>query len=315
MAAAETAGAGKAAKAKTTRFLSDDQGRVLFYPCGPRATGYIVDSPTRERALRAAAARYDRWFAPLLALPALATFYGLVSLHPLLAFGLIAAVLPVFQLVEGLISRIVFGSLVRGLERVAARRPAWTIPVVLAGMSAAAWVILELYDSRLAALPRGDAISVFYGDFAWGLIDMLVGGLITLVLLQLPTSHFNNLRSYLALLVFGAMTLGGAWWVLFAYVDPKPVVTVTPGVLYCGWDVAWLEMSDISLKTDRGYHSRFGGAWAEVALEPGSSAESRASEAGLREPLTCRIDSLNVGYEEIYQAIRDAWVARRQVAK
>ena len=317
MAAAETAGAEKKTRVKFVRFLSDDQGRVLFYPSGLRRTGYVVDTPARERVLRDAVARYEGWdrgLAPFLAVPPFAVFLWLVRSHPLLGFGFVATFILVGQLGQDFISGIVLSRHVEGLQRVAAQRPPWLLPAVFGGPSLAGWLIFELYSWRLASLPRGDAISVFYVDISWAIICALLGGLVAFGLSRLPSSRLKSPRALLALLGCVVIAAAGLLVILLAFIAARPIVTVTPGILFCGWDVAWLEVSDISLKTEQS--TRLSpGAWAVVSLEPGSSAVSRVRREGFHEPLSCKISGLNASYDVVYQSIRDAWVARRQAAK
>jgi hypothetical protein len=282
MAAAETTNADRQAKTTTAKFVNDEHGRILFYPSGLSRTGYVVDSAMREKALREAAERYGeraRQAGSILVVPVLAVFYWLVRLHPLLAFGLIAAVLPATRFVEELVSGIVFGSLVENLERVAPQKKArWiALIVTLAAVSATAWLILQLYDLRLATLPRNGAIDTFYDDISWRLISAIAGALAVLLLLRQPTSRLTEPRRFVVLLMFGLIGAGGLAWTISAFADPKPVVTVMRGTLSCRWQVAWLEVADISLK-----NARFRGAWVEVSPQSGSSTDLWARRAGLQ---------------------------------
>jgi hypothetical protein len=237
----------------------------------------------------------------------LAVFYWLARLHPLLAFGLIAAVVPATGFVEESVSSVVFGSLVENLERVAPQKKARRLALIatLAAVSAAVWLMLQLYDLRLATLPRNGAIDIFYDDISWGLISAIVGVAAALLLLRQPTNRLTEPRRFVALLMFGLMGAGGLAWTISAFADPRPTVTVTHGTLSCRWQVAWLEVADIGLKS-----ARFGGAWIAVAPQPGSSTDLWARRAGLRQPLKCDINGLNAGYEDVYRAVQEAWRQR-----
>lgn len=313
MAAAETANTQQRSRTGFAKFINDDHGRVLFFPSGLGSNGYVVDTPDRERTLRAAAEQYatrSRRLTPILAVLLLGLFYWLVGSHPLLAFGMMAGSVPIAQFGEEWLSKAVFARHVTGLERTKAlkRQRILLLAALLAGIAAAVWIVATLYAWRLAALPRDGAIRVFYDDISWALILTVVGGLILFCMLLLPTAQFTRPRSLLALLVCGAMCFGGVATIASAFLTPVPRIELAGGALVCHWVVTWDDVSDISL---RGSGLIFDRTQAIIALTPGSASDLRTTRAHLRQPLSCAIGGLDVASGEAYQAIRDTWIAQR----
>jgi outer membrane protein assembly factor BamE (lipoprotein component of BamABCDE complex) len=321
MSNAEPVEAADGAKDNAARFVKDQDGRTVFFPNGPARTGYVVPDAASEQALRDAArrsAKLRKWGVPaarILMLPFVAGAYALAGSHLFLGLGLLAVGIIFAVLPEAIVYRLWMGRLVKGLEPVdkqvgAGKRVPYRAIATIAGASGVIWLILELYDRRIAAISGNGNVTYFYRDISWPIFIAIIGGLMVAGLVASwgkLAARFSEVRLWFGLWFSGLMALGGLWWSVSTFFNPTPEVAMTPASLYCGWQVPWWNIT--GMRIEYGGYKRY----ALVQLKPGafpsgSSTGAIAQDGSAR----CEITKLNVGYSEVYDAMRAAWQAHRE---
>lgn len=309
-------------KGEVVRFVKDQDGRTVFFPNGPGRTGYVVPDAASEQVLRDAAQRSaklrKKWAVPaarLLMLPFVAGAYALAGSHLFLGLGILAVGIVCAVLPEAIVYRLWMGRFLRGLEPVGkevstGNRVLYRALATIAGASGVIWLILQLYDRRIAAISGAGNVTYFYRDISWPIFIAIIGSLMVAGLAASwgkLAARFSEIRLWFGLWVSGLIALGGLGWSVSIFFNPTPEVALTPTSLHCGWRVAWLDIAGMRVEDgDRGKRQ------ALVQLKPGmvptgASTGAIAQDGSAR----CEITDLNVSYSDVYDAMRAAWQAHQ----
>ena len=322
MSNAEPVEAADGVKGEVARFVKDQDGRTVFFPNGPGRTGYIVPDAASEQVLRDAAqrsAKLRKWSVPaarLLMLPFVAGAYALFGSHLFLGLGLLAVGIVCAVLPEAIVYRLWMGRFLKGLDPVdnearTGQRVPYRALAMIAGASGVIWLILQLYDRRIAAISGAGGVTYFYRDISWPIFIAIIGGLMVAGLVAgwgKLAARFSEIRLWFGLWVSGLIALGGLGWTAATFFNPTPEIAITPASLYCGWQVPWSDITGMRVED-----GRRGKRYALVQLKPGafpsgSSTGAIAQDGSAR----CEITKLNVGYSDVYDAMRAAWQAHRE---
>jgi hypothetical protein len=321
MSNAEPVEAADGAKGEVARFVKDKDGRTVFFPNGPARTGYVVPDAASEQALRDAAqrsAKLTKWgvvAVPFLMLPFVAGFYALAGSHLFDAFGLLLIGMFCAVLPGAVVYRLSIGRLVKGLEPVGkeartAKRLLYRAIATIAAVSGAIWFILQLYDRRIAAISGAGDVTYFYRDISWPIFIATIGSLMVAGLVAgwgKVAARYSEVRLWFSLWFSGLMALGGLWWSLSTFFKPTPEIAITPASLYCGWQVPWSDIAGMRVQ-----HGGRGNKYAVVQLKPGVFPSGSSTGATAQDGNAwCEITKLNVGYSEVYDAMRAAWQAHQ----
>ncbi|HMK80694.1 MAG TPA: hypothetical protein VK438_13645 [Xanthobacteraceae bacterium] len=300
---------------EATRWLTDAAGRTVFYPDGSARNGYVVTDAAREQALRAASQRHDAIrrrsigpFGVAAAAVAAATLSFLLGSHPILSWVAFLAVFVasfvLFGLIQRLIQRVVFGSLLAGLEAAPAADKFPHVSfrgasLVLALLCAAIWFVLYLYDRRVADVAAGSTTVDFYPDISfYVLVTVLLAPLIWLFIRGWSRSEakFGANRVLLCAMLMVVADVGGAIAVAWNLYDPQPKVVLSRDFLSCGGDhLRWIEITDLSLQ-----EGRRGSEYVRIERQAATGSSER-----------CTVTGLNANYGTVYQAIWNGWQAAR----
>jgi hypothetical protein len=308
--------------AAAPRFVTDESGRVLFYPIGASYGGYVVPDAECERVLREAADRYHGFAqcfgilsVPFLGLPALIGFYSLVDDHLIVANDLLVAVILVVVAISWVVRRAMIGRLTGTLEPVgpsaqpAQRIARWLLAGLLA-YPAIAGTGLYFYHLRLAALPGNDAGTVFYSDVSFPLfLTYLSGGFVAMGVAASPEgrARVGEIRLGLANVMFGAFAVIGFFWTVILYLDPTPALILTPTEFVCGRHrVPWQEIAAMRM----GMAGRYGKA-VILALDSRATLPALGAATSSKRSLACEITSLDVEHGTVYDQIAESWEAHR----
>jgi hypothetical protein len=290
------------------RFVKDASGRILFYPFGPKFSGYVVDS-AREQAFRREYKRRDEsalWLqdarvVPVLMAPFILAFYRLASSRPFLAVSVLLGS-PLFVGLVNLAYRYWWTRrLAAGLERVPPLERAgsrWRLRLALwtAVVVAPVWLVLKLYQDRVGvAIASDDGASInFYPDISWPILGTIFVGLLAwaaVYRLWVLSGPVGRVRATLSAFVLVAAALGFAGHAVSLFLHPDPSVVLTRDHLSCRSSISWADISDMAL-----IEGRYGKE--TVRLTYGPAVED------------CEITGLNAGYDEVYAAIRSTWQAQ-----
>jgi hypothetical protein len=304
---------GKDAQDQVVRWITDADGRALYYPYGPRRAGYLLTDAAREPALRAADARYQgigkriKPYSYILVLPLIYTFYYLFGTHPILAFASFPAFLAAAALIDRVLFRSIVGNLIEGLPQVAPLKPlpapvrslrnAAAFLLVFAG---AVWLVLYVYDLRVDAVAanRGGTTE-FYPDISFYVLFTLVFAACAWVIFagwKRVAAKFSPNRALLSAFLFIVLTLGCASAAVWHLYDPKPSVIISRDYFSCNWTVRWADVTRVSLQS-----GTKGKQYARIEL----AADTVGSGSGARKD--CEITGLKTDYLTVYEAISAAW--------
>jgi hypothetical protein len=295
------------------RWFVDSTGRTVYYPYGRGRSGYIINDPVRESALRDADRKFDEAskpfapFAALLAVPALFALYNYAGSHPVLVFSILPATLMMFTGLDWLLRRPKLAPLLAELSRAPAAdlNAQWTLRI--SGYLCLFLVVLigfgsYLYDLRLAAV-EVNATAI---DFYPGISQYLLYGSFLALFFFVMVGQWNMVvaspkvgpkRALLSVFLFGLGAVGCFVAALWNFYNPKPTVVLAKDALYCNWRIRWADIANMGVRSGRkgGRYLRI-----EFAADRSPFSDRRSSES-------CEIDSLNVNYAEVYQAIYDKW--------
>src|SRR5262249_43459871 len=137
-----------------------------------------------------------------------------------------------------------------GFERVpradpAGRRALLYLAIFFAGASLFAWVVLHLYDQRIAELNSGAASTSFYPDISWPIIVFCVPALLLPVLVIKWTrlrQRFRETRMALLALFLVILAAGSALVGVAMFATPVADVVVARNALLCNWRVEWTQI-------------------------------------------------------------------------
>jgi uncharacterized membrane protein len=292
-------------------FITDRAGRTLFYPFGFSWSGYVVPDAARERMLRRAVERFQntarrvRFWPLAVILPCFAAASMMLDSHPFWFLAAVVVPLALVIAVPRALLRYRIGSAINGLQQVSRRDngPAYRRQVLLAGL-ALIWVTLQIYDSRLSALPAAPGTIVYYSDISETLVLVLLYGFIALALATTRhrlSARFGASSTMFGLLVFSVLTVCLVADAALNFINPAPSVTVSSDGLACGWRVGWADISSVGETTG-------GRGWAHDAVLTLRS-EPQVSKWPAGNARRCRITGLNEDYETVLRTIRGAWLA------
>jgi hypothetical protein len=311
-------------------FITDDDGRLIFYP-DVAVDGFIVPDKDHETALRALAERLEtfrNWvdgLGKVVAVPALAAFYFLSSSHLLLGYLCLLAVASLCQLTEGVGRTLLLNPATQGLIRVSPKNPSIRssrrrlFTAVLAFPAIAAMIEYS-YSWRVASLPRAQQTVEFYPDLMLGLFIAFVGlGLFALFLTRGAKARLNSTRLVIGSIIAGIMGFGGLLSAVILYALPTPRLTLTPTELTCkdlgsNWRATWQEIATL----DIGYGRR-GTQNLDVRLTkpqplplyllPFGTPPSQAPSGPTS--FTCEISGLLDDYHTVFDRIESEWQQHR----
>jgi hypothetical protein len=294
------------ASAAARRWAVDAAGRTVYHPYGPGFPGFVVDA-AREPALRAADRRYVETskrlkpYAVLIALPAIFAFRHWLESRPILAFASMAGAVVVAAMADAMLRRTLIFRLLAGLPRVAPSDPLAAARHRRNGLIALAliggiWLVLWLYDLRVAAAPEDRATIGFYPDLSqillWAValalaIWLLAAGWSRLVAKLGPNRMMIGM---IVLCVIEVALVGRAGAIFFA---PQPQLVISPDTLSCGHPRPWRSIARLSLSD-----GRLGSEYVRIELSDSHATVER-----------CEITGLHADYETVYDAMRTAWLA------
>jgi hypothetical protein len=295
------------------QFITDGSGRRLFYPFGFSWSGYVVPDAAREHMLRRAVERFQntgrrvRFWPLVVIVPGFAAASIMFDSHPFWFVAAIAAPLVVAFGVPRALLRYRIGPAINGLQQVGRRDngPAHMRQALVAGL-ALTWVTLQIYDNRLSALPTVPGTIVYYSDISETLILALLYGFIALALATTRnrlSARFGASSTKFGLLAFSVLTACLIADAASSFVNPAPSVVVSSEGLSCGWQLRWVDISNVG-------ETSSGPSWAHDAMLTTASV-SAFSNWPAGNSRRCRITGLNEDYEIVFRTIRAAWLASR----
>jgi hypothetical protein len=312
----------EAASADPSDFVKSPDGRTVYYPNGPSFGGYVVPNAEREQVLRDAAERlrasnkgFFRYVFWALTFAFLAGWFLLLAQPSIEALCLLLAP----PLLWILLDRCVFiwhmGRLVRGLERIQGdpkvARTGRHLAIGLAGGVALIWLVLHLYNERIAALPGNAGTINFYPDLSYSMVAAIFFGL----LLWPAFRHHDDVvgsigpkRTMLAYAFIGVLEFFIVAGMVWNFFDPTPRVIITRNFLLCGTRTRWSDVAAISLTVDE----RRLREYARLTLK----SDEPSPPLGQFVPLLfrnggpatiCETTSLNSDSSKVYEKVETAW--------
>jgi hypothetical protein len=297
----------QARESAAKRWTVDAEGRTVYSPYGPGFAGVLVVEPARERALRAAVRRYDdlsrqlRPWAFVFVLPFGWALHNWLASHPVRVAAVLAGSIVAAVLVDWVLRRVLVGPLLAGLPRIAAqdtlaatrRRRAGLIALALIG---GIWLVLHLYDVRVAPTTAdGDRID-FYPDLSQNLLFAVLFALVIWIIVagwRNMQAKFGETRMAITMVVLVGIELVFAFGAVGTFFKPEPKIVISRDDLTCGRRYRWTAIVDLKL-----VDGRMGKKY--VRAEP---ADSRVAVEN------CEITGLNADDDAVYDAMQAAWQA------
>ena len=297
----------QARESAAKRWAVDAEGRTVYYPYGPGFAGFLVAEPARERGLRAAARRHDdlsrqlRPYAFVLVLAFGWALHNWLASHPVRVAAVLAGSIVAAVLVDWVLRRALVGPVLAGLPRVAAvdnlaaarRRRAGLIALALIG---GIWLVLRLYEARVAATTADSETTDFYPDLSQNLLLAVLFALMIWALAagwRKLSAKFSETRMTIGMVVLVGMELVLAFSAAATFLEPKPKIVISRDDVTCGRHHRWSAIVDLKL-----VDGRMGTEY--VRLEP---ADDRVAAE------SCEITGLSADYHAVYDAMQSAWQA------
>jgi len=300
-----------------SRFERRADGQTVFYTSSKRVIGYIIDTPERERCLRA----YVRgeiiqllFVAPLI-VPLLMSATYLSGLYPKWTLLFFVAALSIAvaycvwqsqrlkQRVHGLLKIVAPGYTPRSFWN----RPIAIASIVLLALLIATYVSYRPETSR--SLPL-NAVA-FYDDITFPLFGAALFGYALIVIFanrQAIIRERGDWKYRWTVLLLWLFVLISAGWSLEIYLTPGPSILITSTTLSCKpLQLPWSAISDIRLASN--------GRWSEdvvLTLDPVQESTLPLRPADIeRGIVSCTITGNTVGYRVIYAKIYQTWQEAR----
>jgi hypothetical protein len=203
-------------------------------------------------------------------------------------------------LIDLLLRRTLVWRLLAGLPRAAPSDPLAAARHRRNGLIAVAliggvWLVLWLYDLRVAAAAEGRTTTDFYPDLSQILLWAVAGALGIWVFVAGWSKLVAKLgpnRMMVGMVVLYVIEVALAGRAVALFFAPQPRVVISSDALWCGHPREWRNIAKLTLSD-----GRFGSAYVHIELA-GRGATER-----------CEITGLHADYQTVYDAMQTAWLA------